>query len=138
MKKLLDFGFAMYRKYREQFWYLVIGVLTTLVDLAVYYALEHLTPLHYLLRYWIAWAAAVLFAFYPNRTLVFRNEKKDGVLVQFGQFVSSRIATLVIGEVLMWLLVSVCHFSDAWMKPVVQVLIVVLNYLFSKLFVFRT
>lgn len=137
MKKLLELAYAMYRKYREQFWYLVIGVLTTLVDFVVYYVLEHLTPLHYLFRYWIAWAAAVLFAFFPNRNLVFRVEKKDGIFAQFGQFVSSRVATLVIGEVLMWLLVSVCHFSDAWMKPVVQVLIVILNYVFSKVFVFR-
>lgn len=128
---------SLYQKYREQFWYLIVGGLTTVVDFAVYYLLAAVTPLHYMVIYWIAWAAAVLFAFFPNRALVFENHGKEGIPKQFVQFVSSRIATLVIGEVLLFLLVSVCRFDDAWMKPVVQVLIVVLNYVFSKLFVFN-
>ena len=128
---------TLYDKYREQFWYLVVGGLTTLVDFAVYYLLSAVTPLHYLVIYWIAWAAAVLFAFFPNRSLVFRSQGKDGILRQFGEFVSSRIATFLIGEGLMFLLVDICHLSDKWMKLAVSVLIVVLNYIFSKLFVFR-
>ncbi len=137
MKQLFDLLWKLYGKYREQFWYLVVGGLTTVIDFVVYYALDAWTSLHYLINYWIAWAAAVLFAFFPNRNLVFRNEKKEGIWKQFVEFVSSRVATLVIGEVLLWFLVSVCQFSDVWMKPVVQVLIVILNYVFSKVFVFR-
>ena len=82
-------------------------------------------------------AAAVLFAFFPNRCLVFRSSEKKGILRQFGEFVTSRIATLLIGEGLLFFLVDICHLPDGWMKPVVQVLIIVLNYLFSKLFVFK-
>lgn len=127
----------LYDRYREQFWYLVVGGLTTVVDFVVYYFLSAVTPLHYLVIYWIAWAASVLFAFFPNRNLVFRNTGNEGLLWQFAEFVSSRIATLLIGEGLLFLLVGICHLPDGWMKPVVQVLIVILNYLFSKLFVFR-
>ena len=127
----------LYNRYREQFWYLVVGGLTTVVDFVVYYLLSAVTPLHYLVIYWIAWAVSVLFAFFPNRNLVFRNTGNEGLLRQFAEFVSSRIATLLIGEGLLFLLVGICHLPDGWMKPVVQVLIVILNYLFSKLFVFR-
>ena len=127
---------TLYRKYREPFWYLIVGGLTTLVDFVVYYTLLALTPLHYLVVFGIAWAAAVLFAFFPNRSLVFQS-REDGILRQFGQFVSSRVATFIIGEGLLFLLVDLGHFSEGWMKPVVSVLIVVLNYVFSKWFVFK-
>ncbi|MBQ8578804.1 MAG: GtrA family protein [Clostridia bacterium] len=137
MKKLIEFALTMYAKYREQFWYLVVGVLTTVVDFVVYYVLSAVTPLHYMVIYWIAWAVSVLFAFFPNRSLVFQSTGNTGIFRQFTEFVSARIATLVIGEVLLFLLVSVCRFPDTVMKPVVQVLIVVLNYVFSKVFVFR-
>lgn len=135
--KLYHFAISLYRKYREMFWYLVVGVLTTAVDLAVYYLLGAYTSLHYSVIYWIGWAASVLFAFFPNRALVFQNHEKKGMLHQFWEFVSSRVATLIIGEVLLSLLVSICHFPDTLMKPVVQVLIVILNYFLSKLLVFR-
>jgi len=137
LESCFSFVKSMYTRFREQFGYLVIGVLTTVVDFVVYYLLSAITPWHYLVIYWIAWAVAVLFAFFPNRSLVFRNTGKNGILRQFGEFVSSRVATLLIGEGLLFLLVGVCHLPDGWMKPVVQVLIVVLNYVFSKLFVFR-
>lgn len=127
----------LYLRYREQFWYLVVGGMTTVVDFVVYYVLSSVTPLHYLVIYWLAWVAAVLFAFFPNRCLVFRSSEKKGILRQFGEFVTSRIATLLIGEGLLFFLVDICHLPDGWMKPVVQVLIIVLNYLFSKLFVFK-
>ncbi len=135
--KLIETGTMLYRKYKEPFWYLIVGGLTTVIDLAVYYVLDVLTPLHYSVRYFIAWAAAVVFAFFPNRILVFGQKDGGNIPKQFAEFVSSRVATFVIGEVLLWLLVSVCSFPDPIMKPIVQVLIVVLNYVFSKLFVFK-
>ena len=137
ISKAIALAARLYDRYREQFWYLVVGGLTTVVDFAVYYLLSAVTPLHYLVIYWIAWAAAVLFAFFPNRMLVFRSHEKDGILRQFGEFVFSRIATLLIGEGLMFLLVDICLLSDRRMKLIVSVLIVILNYVFSKLFVFR-
>ncbi|MBQ7300762.1 MAG: GtrA family protein [Clostridia bacterium] len=127
----------MYLRFREQFWYLVVGGLTTVVDFVVYYLLSAVTPLNYMIIYGIAWAVSVVFAFFPNRSLVFCNTGTQGIGRQFVQFVSSRIATLLIGEGLLFVLVDLCHLPDGWMKPVVQVLIVVLNYVLSKLFVFR-
>lgn len=128
---------SLYQRYREPFWYLIVGGLTTVVDFAVYYLLSAVTPLHYLVIYGIAWAASVVFAFFPNRSLVFRKTEKSGMFRQFAEFVTSRIATLLIGEGLLFLLVDLCRLPDGWMKPVVQVLIVILNYVFAKLFVFR-
>ena len=137
IKTWIEHAKKLYLRYREQFWYLIVGGLTTVVDFVVYYLLSAVTPLHYLVIYWIAWAAAVLFAFFPNRSLVFCSTEKTGILRQFGEFAASRIATLIIGEGLLFFIVDICHLPDGWMKPVVQVLIVILNYVFSKLFVFK-
>ena len=137
-KDMIELIRRLYTRFREQFWYLVVGWMTTAVDFIVYYLLSAFTPLHYLIIYWIAWAAAVLFAFFPNRYLVFGHTGREGIVRQFGEFVSSRIATLLIGEGLLFFLVSICHLPDGWMKPVVSVLVVILNYVFSKLFVFRS
>jgi len=137
MKHVIAFIRDGYRKYRELFWYLVIGGLTTVVDFVVYYLLSVITDWHYMIIYAIAWFAAVLFAFFPNRNLVFRDKGQKGVLRQFSEFTASRIATFVIGEAMMYFFVSICSFSDAIMKPITAVLTVILNYLFSKMLVFK-
>lgn len=136
MKRLWNLFLSLYTKYREQFWYLVVGGLTTLVNFAVYYILDSVCGLHYLFINWIAWAAAVIFAFFPNRSLVFQN-KEGNILGQFISFTSSRIATFLIEEGLLWLTVDILGGSEKIMKLVVSVIVVILNYVFSKVFVFR-
>ena len=137
MKQLLAFLSKYYHKYREIFWYLVVGGLTTLVDFAVYYLLSVVTDLHYLVIYAIAWLAAVIFAFFPNRNLVFQDKGSKSLLCQFLEFTASRVATFLIGEAMMYFFVSICEFPDAIMKPITAVLTVVLNYVFSKMLVFK-
>ncbi|MCQ2433512.1 MAG: GtrA family protein [Clostridia bacterium] len=137
MKNLWNLCLTLYRKYKEQFLYLVVGGLTTLVNFAVYYILDSVCGLHYLFINWIAWAAAVLFAFFFFFSLVFEAEKKGNILTQFAGFVSSRVATLLIEEALLAFTVEILHGSEKIMKLVVAVVTVVLNYVFSKFFVFR-
>lgn len=137
IRRLWDRLTQLYARYREPFWYLVVGGLTTVVDFAVYYLLLAVTSWNHLVIYWIAWTAAVLFAFFPNRNLVFCSREQGSILRQFREFVSSRVATLLIGEGLMFLSVDICLLPESRMKLAVQVLIVILNYVFSKLFVFR-
>ncbi len=137
MKALIAFVRHIFTKYREQILYLIVGVMTTVVNFAVYYLLSKICGLHYLFINWIAWAAAVIFAFFPNRSLVFRDTRKGKGFSQFFAFVSSRVATFLIEEGLLFFSVDILHFDDGIMKPVVSVVVVVLNYVFSKLFVFR-
>lgn len=126
---------------RETISYLVVGVLTTIVSLAVYYGLVLTTlnpdnAVQLQIANIISWIAAVSFAYIANRKYVFRSKNPD-ILREAGSFFASRIGTLIMDMLLMFIMVTLLGVSDKIAKLVVQVVITIANYLFSKLFVFR-
>jgi len=141
---------ALYRRYHEVIMYLVFGVATTLVNWIVTYMLQHVFGLaahgwQFTLTNAIAWVAAVLFAFFTNKKYVFESKTTgvSGYLREMARFFGARAATGVIEIVLPTLLVragldqSLFNFESFWAKAVTSVIVIVLNYVFSKLFVFR-
>jgi len=137
MNKLL----SLYKKYEEIINYLIIGGLTTLVSLGTYYlcVLTFLNPndkLELQIANVISWIFAVTFAYFTNRIFVFKskNQKK---LKEALSFYSSRLLTLLLDSGLMFLFVSMLHFNDKIVKLLVQFIIIVANYILSKLFVFK-
>ena len=129
-----------YLKYKEIINYLIIGALTTLISLIVYYALvlTILDPgnsLELQIANVISWIFAVLFAYFTNRKYVF--ESKSEGYSEMIKFFLSRIGTLIIDMVLMYIFVSCLHFNDKIMKVIVQIIVIVLNYIFSKFLVFN-
>jgi len=129
---------ALLTKYREIILYLIFGGLTTVVSFVVYYAILW-AGMHYLAAQVISWAAAVAFAFVVNKLFVFedRDNSPHALLRQIGQFVSVRIASGVLETVLLWLLVDVILISENIAKIPVAVLTVIINYIASKLLIFR-
>ena len=131
---------ALWSKYvnRETVTYVIFGVLTTAVNYAVYYPLRDL-GVTYLLANAIAWIVAVIFAFFTNKHFVF--ESKDYslsvLLPEFGKFVAGRLITLGLEQLLLYVSVDLLHFDDRIMKLIVSILVVILNYVFSKLFIFK-
>ena len=141
MKKLKE----LYNKYEEIINYLIIGGLTTLVSLAVKYALlftilDAKDALELQIAVIISWICAVAFAYVTNRIIVFKSKSKE-ILKEIVSFVSSRLLTLGLEMLLMWFFVTLLKLnSDTWVivwTIVCQVLVIVLNYVFSKLFVFK-
>lgn len=131
----------IFKKYREIISYLFIGVLTTLVSLVSYYILTTLflspdNAISLQIANIISWIISVLFAYITNRKYVFLSSDKN-ILNEFGKFTLSRVTTLLIDMALMFIFVSILHFNDKLIKLIVQVVIIVLNYIFSKLLVFR-
>ena len=121
--------------------YLVVGVLTTVVSLSVYYGLvftvlDAKNPLQLQAANIISWVAAVTFAYVMNRMVVFRSHSRD-ILREAGAFYGARLGTLFTEMVFMFLLVSVLKRNDRIVKLLMQVVVTVLNYVFSKLWVFR-
>ena len=129
---------ALFVKYREIILYLIFGGLTTVVSFVVYYAILW-AGMHYLAAQVISWAAAVAFAFVVNKCFVFedRDNTPGALLRQIGQFVSVRIASGVLETALLWLLVDVIRISENIAKIPVAVLTVIINYIASKLLIFR-
>ena len=78
----------------------------------------------------------VTFAYFTNRKYVFESTNKNK-LKEATSFVSSRITTLLLDMLIMWLGVTILKFNDKIVKLISQVLVVVGNYVLSKLFVFK-
>ena len=121
--------------------YLIVGGLTTVVSLSVYYGcvltfLDPMNPLQLQAANIISWIAAVTFAFFANRIFVFRSHG-TGVLREAGAFYLARVGTLLMDMCIMFVGVTLMGYSDKVMKLIVQVVVTIANYVFSKLFVFR-
>ena len=130
----------LYLKYKEIISYLIFGVLTTVVSLAVYYMsvftfLNPDVPVQLQIANILSWIAGVTFAYFTNRKYVFES-KNENKLQEATKFVSSRITTLLLDMFIMWLGVTILCFNDKLIKIISQVLVIVGNYILSKLFVF--
>lgn len=136
MKKLIE----LCRRYREIISYLVVGGLTTLVSLAVYYGLT-LTVLDPAQAVQMqaanvaSWMVSVTFAYFTNRRFVFES-RSTHLLREAAAFFAARVATLLLDMGFMALLVTALGWNDRLSKLLVQVLVIVANYVLSKFLVF--
>ena len=126
------------KKYRSQLIYLVFGVLTTLVNYIVY-----IPCYHYLqsasLSNSIAWVFAVLFAYVTNKPFVFRSHDWSAKVVfpELAKFISCRLASGVLETAILFVTVDCFRWNGNIWKLITQVLVVIFNYVGSKLLVFR-
>ncbi len=140
----------LFAEHREVVMYLIFGVATTLVNWVVTFLLQKVFGLaaygwQFVLTNAIAWVAAVLFAFFTNKKYVFESKTtgKTAFFAELVKFVGARLATGAIEITLPTMLVSaglnqsLFSFKGFWAKAVTSVIVIVLNYVFSKLFVFR-
>lgn len=124
---------------KEVILYLIFGVLTTVVSLVTYFICTELfldtnSPLELQIANVISWITCVTFAFFTNRKYVFNskaNIKKEGI-----KFYISRISSLVLDIALMFIFVTLLKLNDKTIKLVNQIIIIIFNYIVSKLFVF--
>ena len=117
--------------------YLFFGGVTTLVNIVVFYGLRKL-GVNLNVANFISIVCAVLFAYVVNSLFVFRDKcetLKDHIR-PFFKFVGARIATMVIEMGGVWLIVEKLQYPDMAGKLVTQVIVVILNYVFSKFLVF--
>lgn len=126
-------------KYREQIAYLIFGVLTTVVNFVVYWVCTRTFGFEDLISNFIAWFLSVLFAFITNKLYVFNSKsfKPLFLIKEAFEFVISRAATGALDMGLFALLVSIIGLNDIASKVIIGVIITILNYIISKLFVFR-
>lgn len=121
---------------KELISYLIFGVLTTVVNIVVYYVFNTWLQVNYLVSNAIAWIASVLFAYITNRKYVFESENTS-MINELVKFIGARLSTGIMDMILMWLLVDVLSMNSMFSKIVVNVLVIVLNYVLSKVFVFK-
>lgn len=131
----------LYQKYREVIMYLIFGVLTTVVSLAIYYGLVYtiIDPQNgFLLQVanFVSWFGAFIFAYVTNRKFVFQSHETNKVKEALS-FAGARLVTLFMDMAIMFIGVTLLHGNDKIIKLISQVVVIVANYIFSKIFVFR-
>ena len=134
-----------YDRNREIISYIIVGILTVLVNLIVKWTLlftifDAKNALELQTVVVISWLIAVFFAYFSNRIFVFKSNQKN-VLKEIINFFLSRVLTLLLEMVIMWCLINVLGLnSNLWVviwTCLVQIIVIVLNYILSKLFVFK-
>lgn len=130
---------ALIEKYWDILVYLVFGVLTTAVDYLVYFPLYNWAGCSATLSNVIAWIVSVLFAYFTNKPFVFKSHDWSLKTVgpEFGKFIGCRFGSGAAASFIIFVTVDILHFNGNIMKLLTSVLVVLLNYVSSKLVVFR-
>ena len=129
------------KKYEEIIIYLIVGVMTTIVSWAAAFLGKLLLDVDVswqnTLNNTISWMVGVLFAYPLNRKWVFKS-KNPKILKEFLRFASSRVSTLIMDIVIMWLTVNVIGMNY-WIAKIFisSVIVTIANYVFSKLLIFK-
>ncbi|MGM0217620.1 GtrA family protein [Enterococcus sp. AZ126] len=129
----------LFHKYKEVISYLVFGVATTIVNIVIFFICKDVLEIDYKISNAIGWFLSVLFAFFTNKYFVFASSHEDisSFVREMLLFYWYRILSFVVDMALMILMIEWMHISDFWAKMVTQVAVVVLNYFFSKFFIFK-
>lgn len=127
------------RKYKEGILYLFFGVLSTIVNLGTYFIATRVFGINYLVSNVIAWFFAVIFAYVTNKFFVFevKNVEIKFLIREFLSFVNCRIVSGVTEIVLIYLMVEIFCINDFIVKIITNIVVVVLNFIFSKLIIFK-
>lgn len=129
----------LFQKYREVLAYLFFGVATTIVNISVFFVCENVLGLDYKISNTIGFILSVLFAFFTNKYFVFgnKNSSRLSFLKEMFLFYWYRMVSFVIDMGMMIVLIEFIQISNFWAKLMTQVVVVVLNYFFSKFFIFK-
>ena len=126
----------LFKKYKEVIAYLFFGAVTTAVSIATFAFFEW-AGLDALFANVLSWIISVLVAFVTNTLWVFESSLKVKFFQKAIKFYAARLSTLAVEELILWVFIKLLAFDSIVVKTVAQIVVIVLNYLVSKLFVFR-
>ena len=119
--------------------YIIFGILTTIVNIAVFYILTQLMGLPYLISNAFAWILSILFAYVTNRQFVFNIDEnnRNNFSKGLAYFFSGRLLTGMLDMGVMFALVTILSVNITISKILVNIIVVVLNFLISKFIIFN-
>ena len=129
----------MFNKFKELFLYGIFGVLTTLINIFSYYVFCDIFCVNYVISNIIAWILSVSFAFITNKIFVFnsRDFEIKNFIKEIISFFSSRIFTGLLDMGILFFGVTILGIEDMIVKVFSNVIVIILNFVLSKLFVFK-
>lgn len=129
----------IYKKHKEVLLYLFFGVCSFVLNIFSYSLATIVFGISELIANVLAWILAVVFAFFTNRIWVFHSETNSykEYAMQMGDFFCGRLATLVVEEIIILVFITLMKMPGVPVKIVAQIVVIVLNYIISKLWVFK-
>lgn len=129
----------LFEKYKDLIPYVIFGVLATIVNYVSYWLFAHPLGCGTVLSTAAAWILSVLFAYVTNRRWVFHSTVRGAKEIgkEFAAFLAARISTGLLDMLVMYVFVDVLGWNDMIMKLASNVIVVILNYIFSKFFIFK-
>ena len=129
----------IYEAHLEGMRYLVFGAFTTLINIVTYSIFFYLFNISNAISNIIAWIIGVIFAYITNKIIVFdsKTETKNKLLKEISSFVTCRLLTLIVDELIMIITVDKLGFNGLIMKIIANIIVIILNFVLSKLIIFR-
>ena len=127
-----------YREHREGMRYLIFGALSTIVNIVVFEICFKI-KLSTTISNCMAWIVAVIFAYITNKIWVFcsKTDSKMDLLREIGSFFGARVFTLIFETIFLIIVIDKLHFNTMLMKIVSNILVILMNFVFSKIFIFK-
>lgn len=129
----------IYKKYKEMLLYLFFGGLAFVISILSYGIADVVLGINELIANIISWILAVLFAFFTNRIWVFQSATHTvkEFAIQMANFFGGRVVTLIVEEVIILVFITILGFPSIPVKVAAQIVVIVLNYIISKFWVFK-
>lgn len=127
------------KNYKQVFLYLVFGVLTTAVNVAVYYLCYNIAHIENVVSVIIAWVLSVAFAYITNKLFVFesRSFEKSVFIPEVLSFVSCRTLTGILDVAIMYVAVDALSGNSLVWKVLSNIIVIILNFIASKILIFK-
>ncbi len=137
MKKIIDKIFLIIKS--EGFIYLVVGGITTLVNLVVYAVLYNLLKIDVTISNIISVTISILFAYVANKIVVFKSKTHNvkETIIEMAKFCGARISTMIIEVGGVFFMYNILKIHPMVAKIATQIIVIIVNYFISKFFVFK-
>ena len=139
MKKLWNTAMGLWKKYEEWINYLIWGFIAFVLSMVLFHVFANMMHMEELIANIIDWIICVIFTYITNRTFVFKSHTKGiaAISKEFIQFVSARLGTLALEEVILFVGIELLFVNNMLVKLIAQFLVIVSNYILSKLWIFK-
>ncbi|MCI8654445.1 MAG: GtrA family protein [Clostridia bacterium] len=134
-KKIIE----LIKKYEEILKYLIIGLLTTIVNYIVFIILVNNAKIEMHTSNIIAWIVSVIFAYFTNKLFVFESKsfKLKVLIKEISTFGIARILSLLLEELILYIFVNLLNMNKLIIKLIANIVVIILNYILSKFIIFR-
>ncbi len=129
----------LYNRFQQFIDYFLFGIVTATLNVGLYFILNEIVGLHYLLANALSISVAILFSFYVNKKFVFKSVSQDKKVIwrEFSLFAGSRLVSASIDMGGLFILVEWFGMNSNWAKVCVEILVATTNFLVSKFIIFK-